>query len=121
MWIAKNNPEWDKHIELYEDIHMPAIFEYDDDGDKVDPQWEAAIRGDKEGLCLELQSMAQAVDDLNTTLHSLMRQIHDLRDGLQRHSTTSTDNPPVAGEFRSGSLRVSTSVRDKLDNPPTPF
>ena len=120
MWIAKNNPEWEKTLELYEDIHMPEIFEHDE-LDSGDPQWEAAIRGDKEGLCLELQSMAHAVDDLNTTLYSLMRQIHDLRNGLQRHSTTSTDNPPVAGEFRSGSLRVSTGVRNKLDNPPTPF
>jgi hypothetical protein len=112
VWIAKNNPAWDEHIELYEETKMD---------DNFDPQWEATIRGDKEGLCLELQSMAQAVDDLDTTLHSLMRQIHDLRDGLQRHSTTSTDNSPVAGDVRSGSLRVSTSVRDKLNNPPTAF
>ena len=43
MWISKNNPAWDKHIELYEETKMD---------DNFDPQWEATIRGDKEGLCL---------------------------------------------------------------------
>jgi hypothetical protein len=89
--------------------------------DNFDPQWEAAIRGDREALCLELQTMAETVDALDTHLHALMRQIHDLRSGLQSDPPTSTYKSSVAGDIGTGSLRASPSTRDQRDHSTPPF
>ena len=103
-WIAKNNPDWEQ---------------FDPPTDDPDPQWEAAIRGNPEALRLELESLASLVDSIDTATHALMRQIHELRDGLERHSPTRTSGDPVDGEYVSGGLRVPTSVRSERDHPPT--
>ena len=103
-WIAKNNPDWDQ---------------FDPPTNDPDPQWEAAIRGDNEALRLELESLASLVDSIDNATHALMRQIYDLRDGLERHSTPHTSGDPVDGEYVSGGLRVPASVRDQRDHPPT--
>lgn len=117
-WISKNNPQWDKFQEEWEQKMENEMSVFNDN---FDPQWEAAVRGDKEALCLELQTMAETVDALDTHLHALMRQIHDLRSGLQQHTPTDPNQSSLAGDVRSGSLRVSPGTRNKLDNPPTPF
>lgn len=103
-WIAKNNPDWEQ---------------FDPPTNDPDPQWEAAIRGNHEALMLELESLASTVDSIDNATFVLLRQIHELREGLERHSTTRTSGDPVDGEYVSGGLRVPASVRDQRDNPPT--
>tara|TARA_R100001591_G_scaffold20151_2_gene28380 strand:+ start:570 stop:866 length:297 start_codon:yes stop_codon:yes gene_type:complete len=84
-----------------------------------DPQWEAAIRGDTEALFLELEYIARLVDKISQKAEVLQRTIHDLRRGLEQHSTSNKYDEPTTKELRSGSLRVSTDIRDKRNNPPT--
>ena len=103
-WIAKNNPDWEQ---------------FDPPTDDPDPQWEMAKRGDKYALMLEMEYLAGLVDSIAHKAEVLQRTIHDLRDGLERHSTPHTSGDPVDGEYVSGGLRVPASVRDKRDNPPT--
>jgi hypothetical protein len=103
-WIAKNNPDWEQFEPPTED---------------PDPQWEMAKRGDKYALMLEMEYLASLVDTISHKAEVLQRTIHDLRDGLERHSAPDPDEPPVAEDFRSGSLRVSASVRGQRDRPPT--
>lgn len=103
-WIAKNNPDW-------EQFEPPT--------DDPDPQWEMAKRGDKYALMLEMEYLASLVDTISHKAEVLQRTIHDLREGLERHSTRSASGDPVDGEYVSGGLRVPASVRDQRDSPPT--
>ena len=80
-WISKNNPQWDKFQEEWEQKMENEMSVFNDN---FDPQWEAAVRGDK-------------------------------------HTPTDPNQSSLAGDVRSGSLRVSPGTRNKLDNPPTPF
>ena len=110
-WIAKNDPSWDKYLTQNDELHP--------DPDGPDPQHEAAKRGDKYALMLEMEYLASLTDSLSHKIEVLQRAIHDLRDGLERHSTPHTSGDPVDGEYVSGGLRVPASVRDECDRPPT--
>ena len=116
MWLAKNNPDWDKYQKQWE---AKMENEMIDDHHEPDPQWEMAKRGDKYALMLEMEYLAGLVDSIAHKAEVLQRTIHDLRDGLEQHSAASKDNDSSPNELRSGSLRVSTGVRDQRNNPPT--
>ena len=103
-WIAKNNPDW-------EQFEPPT--------DDPDPQFEAAKRGNMYALMLEMEYLASLVDTISHKAEVMQRAIYDLRDGLERHSTSRASGDPVDDEYVSGGLRVSASVRDQRDDPPT--
>ena len=90
-----------------------------DDPREPDPQWEAAIRGDKEALSLEMEYIAGLVDTINHKAEVLQRTTHELRTGLERHASTDKRYDPETKEFVSGGLRVPSGIRDQCDNPPT--
>jgi len=96
-----------------ESVHPPT--------DDPDPQWEAAKRGDIEAIKMELSSLATLLDEIDTITYALLRQIHGLRDGLERHTPTRTSGDPVDEEHVSGGLRVSASVRGERDHSTPPF
>ncbi len=105
-WIAKNNPDWEQ---------------FDPPTNDPDPQWEAAIRGDREALMLELESLASTADSIDHATFVLMRQINELREGLERHSSPNTKRSTVAEDHVSGSLRVPSGSRGQRDNSTPPF
>ena len=90
-----------------------------DDHHEPDPQWEAAVRGDKEALLLEMEYIVRLVDTINHKAEVLQRTIHELRQGLERHTSTDKRYDPTTEEFVSGSLRVPSGIRHQCDNPPT--
>tara|TARA_B100001093_G_scaffold432309_1_gene428749 strand:+ start:412 stop:738 length:327 start_codon:yes stop_codon:yes gene_type:complete len=103
-WIAKNNPDWEQ---------------FDPPTNDPDPQWEMAKRGDKDALMLEMEYLAGLVDSIAHKAEVLQRTIHDLRDGLERHSSPDTSGDTVAGDLVSGGLRVPANIRGECDHPPT--
>jgi len=112
-WIAKNDPSWDKYLEQQE---YANDMRYDDDA-----QAHAAKHGDIEALKKELDNLFESLREIDFFVDVLMRNLNDLRNGLEQHATSRPGEPPVAEDIGSGSLRVSASVRSERDNPPTPF
>lgn len=83
-WIAKNDPNWDKYLTQAEDHEAPDV------------QWEMALRGDKYALMLEMEYLAGLAEKIDHNTNVLMRRLHELREGLERHSAAGADDAPMA-------------------------
>lgn len=85
MWLAKNNPEWDKYMKEFENLQP--------DPEAPDPEFEAAKNGDLEALLASLETWFVLVSEMEFRLGVLMREISSLKFAMeQKNAARNSDS-----------------------------
>lgn len=86
MWLAKNNPEWDKYMRDFENLQP--------DPDAPDPEFEAAKNGDPEAILACLETWFILASEMEFRIGVLMREIANLKFAMeQKNAARNSDSP----------------------------
>ena len=111
MWLAKNNPNWEKYMKDFEDLSP--------DPNDPDPEEHALQGGDMEAVENMMCSWFSTLAEIDHRVNVLMREVSHLikaMENLRASQNTTTGSPENNGE---GSLRFPEGTSNPSDLPPT--